>query len=140
MSVFKYVIHGNQYEVSIDRVQGNRASVTVNGSTFEVDIVREERTPPKITRMKAVPGAAPQPERLKPQGLLGDVKSPLPGLVRQLPIKLGDAVKAGQPVCIVEAMKMENELYAPFAGKVIEILVQPGQQVLEGDVLVRIGD
>lgn len=140
MSTFKYKIHGNTYEVTVDRVQGNQVAVTVNGSTFDVEIERGEPGVPKITRLKSVPGAAPQPERLKPQGILGDVKSPLPGVVRGIPVKVGDMVKAGQTVIVIEAMKMENELGAPFAGKVTEIRVQSGQQVLEGDLLVRIGD
>jgi len=139
MSVFKYVIHGNTYEVSIDSFRGDKAEVTVNGVTYEVGIVREAQRPPKLERTKAVPGAAPQPQRMKPQGILGTVTTPLPGTVLKIAVREGDTVEAGQCVCIVEAMKMENEIYAPLGGTVKKIAAREGQSVLEGELLLEIG-
>ena len=138
MSKFKYTINGNTYEVAIERYLGDVAEVTVNGVTYEVGILREERRPPRLDRTKAVAGGAPQPERMRPQGILGEVRAPLPGVVVAVPVKPDDTVAQGQCLCVVEAMKMENEVYAPLAGKVAEVRVQAGQNVLEGDLLVRV--
>lgn len=137
MHAFKYTIGGNQYEVVIESFEGSTARVTVNGVTLDVEVEREKKAV-KIDRPKVVVGAGPQPERLKPQGAPGDVKSPLPGVIQAVRVKEGDTVKAGQCVAILEAMKMENEIAALSDGKVEKIHVSPGQNVLEGAVIVTI--
>lgn len=137
MHAFKYTIGGNQYEVVIESFEGSTARVTVNGMTLDVEVEREKKTV-KIDRPKVVVGAGPQPERVKPQGSPGDVKSPLPGVIQSVRVKEGDTVKAGQCVAILEAMKMENEIAALTDGTVEKIHVTQGQNVLEGASIVTI--
>ena len=67
------------------------------------------------------------------------VKAPLPGLILDIKVKVGDAVKAGDVVLIMEAMKMENEIRAHVPGTISQVLVQSGASVNEGDPLVDIG-
>lgn len=138
MNQFKYTINGNTYDVSIDRFEGDVADVVVNGTTYRVEIEREVRET-KVVRKKVVTGQGPQPARMKPAGGMGDVKAPLPGVIKEVHVKEGDEVKQGQCVLILEAMKMENEVYAPIAGKITKVQVAAAQSVLEGDVLVSIG-
>jgi biotin carboxyl carrier protein len=66
------------------------------------------------------------------------VKAPMPGLVLRLEVAVGDAVRAGQGVVVLEAMKMENELKAPVAGRVAGIHAQAGQAVDKGAALVEV--
>jgi biotin carboxyl carrier protein len=65
------------------------------------------------------------------------VRAPMPGLIVRVEVELGDAVRAGQPVIAMEAMKMENELKAESAGVVARVLVAAGQAVQKGDVLME---
>ena len=67
------------------------------------------------------------------------IKSPLPGKVTHVAVAVGDRVKRGDTVVVIEAMKMENEFKAAAPGTVTEVRVQPGQAVNPGDVLVLIG-
>jgi biotin carboxyl carrier protein len=67
------------------------------------------------------------------------IKAPLPGKVTHVAVAVGDRVKRGDTVVVIEAMKMENEFKAQAAGVVAEIRVRPGQPVNAGDVLVVIG-
>lgn len=138
MNTFKYTIGGNAYEVAIESFEGNTARVTVNGVTLDVDVHRERKQATRIERPKVVVGGGPQPERVKPQGAVGAVKSPLPGLIQAVQVKEGDSVKAGQCLAILEAMKMENEIAAVIDGTVEKLHVSKGQNVLEGDILVTI--
>lgn len=70
----------------------------------------------------------------------GVVKAPMPGMVVRVAVAVGDRVQAGQGLVVLEAMKMENELKAPAAGVVQEVLARPGTAVEKGAVLVRIGE
>ena len=63
------------------------------------------------------------------------VRAPMPGLVIETPVAVGDPVAAGGPVAIVEAMKMQMEVPSPSAGRVDEVRVRPGQEVAGGQVL-----
>jgi propionyl-CoA carboxylase alpha chain len=67
------------------------------------------------------------------------VKAPMPGILVSLPISVGDQVKLGQPLLVIEAMKMENVLKAPAKGSVMEIFVQPGDTLMRDQILVKLG-
>lgn len=138
MNTFKYTIGGNTYEVSIESFEGNLARVSVNGTTLDVEVHREQKQATKIDRPKVVAGAGPQPSRVKPQGSMGDVKSPLPGIIQGIRVKEGETVKAGQCLVILEAMKMENEIAATTDGVVEKLHVSQGQSILEGDIVATI--
>ncbi|NTU85028.1 MAG: acetyl-CoA carboxylase biotin carboxyl carrier protein subunit [Chloroflexales bacterium] len=68
----------------------------------------------------------------------GRLKAPIPGLISRVLIELGQTVEAGQPVLVLEAMKMENEVVAPRSGTVISLNARPGQTVLLHEMLAEI--
>jgi biotin carboxyl carrier protein len=67
------------------------------------------------------------------------ITAPMPGHILGVPVKPGDAVEVGDTLVVMEAMKMENEIKAHVAGKVVEVKVAKGQDVGVGEVLVVIG-
>jgi len=138
MKKFNFTIQGNKYEVEIISVEENIAEVEVNGATYkvEVDKVIQATKTPKLVRAKAEPTIQ---EPTKASGSKGGViKSPLPGVVLGIFVKVGDTVKTGQKIMLLEAMKMENNLDSDKDGKVKAILVNQGDAVMEGDVLIEI--
>jgi glutaconyl-CoA/methylmalonyl-CoA decarboxylase subunit gamma len=140
MSRFKFLIHGNPYEVSIENFENNVATLTVNGVTYDVEVVREKKPTVKIERAKVVPGAGAQPERMKPAPAIGEIRSPLPGVIKQIVVREGQPVRQGESLVILEAMKMDNEIYANRDGRVVRVMVGVGESVLEGQPLVTIGE
>ncbi len=72
-------------------------------------------------------------------GKLGDLKSPMPGLVIKILVKEGDEIKKGDSLIVLEAMKMENMLKAQGDGIVKAIKVQPGNAVVKGEILISFG-
>lgn len=143
MKEYKYRINGNLYAVKIGDIDNNIAKVEVNGVPYKVQI---EKTEKPVTIVSAPrPSAAPRTETgakviAKPQVATGSVqvKAPLPGVVLQIPVKVGDTVKASDTVVVLEAMKMENAIHAGHDGKVVSIVVNPGDSVLEGAVLITL--
>ena len=106
--------------------------VIANGVEYEVliELVGEDEETPK---------AAQPEEKSQPAAGLTRVKAPLAGTVTAVNVKLGDAVKKGQVMMILEAMKMENEILAPCDGTVKCEPTPKGKQVEAGDALVDIG-
>lgn len=140
MKEYKYTINGNKYEVVIGEITDNIANVTVNGEEYKVEMEREEKKAekPKVVRpvVAAQPAAAPAGNaKAYAQNA---VKSPLPGVITEIKVAVGDEVAAGDAVVVLEAMKMANNLEAEKGGKVTAICVQEGQSVMEGDTLVVI--
>ncbi len=98
---------------------------------------------------KQVKAAVPPPAASKPAAPKatvsatgaggGAIKAPMPGLILGIKVQVGDVVKAGQVVAVMEAMKMENDLPSTLDGTVKEICVQKGAQVSTGDVLIVVG-
>ncbi|OFX74595.1 MAG: acetyl-CoA carboxylase biotin carboxyl carrier protein subunit [Bacteroidetes bacterium GWE2_29_8] len=146
MKKFKFNIHGNQYEVQIVNIEDNIAEVEVNGTSYqvEVDSSLQQTKTPKLVRTLAVPSTDSVPSTQKtsnpesPKGV-GYIKTPLPGVLLDIFVRVGDVVKTGQKLAILEAMKMENNIDSDKDGKITEIRVQRGDSVLEGDVLFVIG-
>lgn len=137
MKEFKYTINGNKYEVAVGNVQDNNVEITVNGETYNVELepkpVKKERVKVQapVTKRPAVAPVAGAPV------VGGDpLKSPLPGTIKDICVAVGDEVKEGQTVVVLEAMKMANNLEAERDGKVASINVAIGDTVMEGTVLV----
>lgn len=143
MKTYKFKINGNDYEVMVNSVEGNTADVTVNGTGYKVEMENAPAAP--AAAPKSEPAAAPAPVAAAPAapaakaaGEGQTVTSPLPGVIIEVSVKEGQAVKAGQKVAVIEAMKMENEIQAPADGTVTAILVGKGDSVLEGAPVVKI--
>jgi len=147
MKKFKFKINGNQYDAKVLSVDDNIAEIEINGTKYsvEVDKTMQPVKTPKLVRSVAVPSTDIVPSTAKtsspsaPKGA-GTIKSPLPGVVLELFVKVGDMVKIGQRVLILEAMKMENNIEADKAGKIVSIAKNKGDAVMEGDVLIVIGE
>ncbi len=144
MKEYKYTINGNKYDVSIGEIADNVATVTVNGETYKVEMEEEpkpEKPKVKVVPPPAKPSADADTTASSPakHNLQDAVKAPLPGVITEITVAIGDEVKAGDTVVVLEAMKMANNLDTEKSGKVTAIFVQPGQSVMEGDPLVAIG-
>ncbi len=147
MKRFKFTIHGNEYDTEILSIEDNTAEVTVNGTTYSVEIGQEYKLlkTPKLVRSVAVPSTDSHPSVSKtaspsgPKGT-GSIKSPLPGVILELYVREGDSVKIGQKLLMLEAMKMENNITADKEGRIVSLKVGKGDSVMEGDILIVIGE
>lgn len=147
MKRFKLNIQGNSYDVNIKNIEDNIVDVDVNGVVYKVELeqkIQQTKTP-KLVRSFVSPSTESDSAIVKtsnpltPKGA-GLIKSPLPGTILSVIVKEGDRVKIGDKLLILEAMKMENNVNSDKEGKVVQIKVRPGDSVLEGDVLLQIGD
>lgn len=131
MKQYKYTINGAQFDVTIDSIVGSKAKVEVNGIPFEVEMQGSslvEEALPTVTTDGAAPAAAPAapaaaeapaaPAAKSGPGAGAPVKAPLPGVVTKILVSEGQAVKKGETVLVLEAMKMENNITAEADGTV----------------------
>ena len=146
MKQYRFKINGNQYNVDINSVEGNIASVSVNGTSYQVELEDAPAAPVQAVPVQPsviVPAAAPVQAApvAKPaaSGAGKPITSPLPGVIIAVKVNVGDSVKAGQEVAVLEAMKMENSIEAAQDGTVTAIHVAKGDSILEGAVIVTIG-
>ena len=151
MRTYSYNVNGAQYDVTIESIQGQVAKVNVNGVAFDVEMlgapIPEGDLPaaapaaaPAATT--AAPAAAPATPAAAPaKGAAGagtPVKAPLPGVVTKVLVANGQAVKKGDTVVVLEAMKMENNITAECDGTVSGVCCAAGDSVMEGTTLVTI--
>lgn len=141
MKEYKYKINGNPYTVTVGDIDNNEVTVEVNGTPYTVEL--EKAAAPKIRPVvrpsaPAAPAAPATPVKPVARPSVGGngIKSPLPGVILDLKVKEGDAVKRGQTLLILEAMKMENDIKADHDGVVKSILVSKGESILEGTDLI----
>ena len=143
MKSFKYTINGSVYKVHINSVEENIAEVEVNGTPYKVAMEKPAKkqvvTLKRPVQAPTTSSGAPVVSRPASSSTPGAVKSPLPGVILEIKCKVGDSIKRGQALLVLEAMKMENNIPADRDGKIIEIIVNKGDSVLEGADLVVIG-
>ena len=155
MNKYQYKVQGVDYDVEIEEVEGNVAKVNVNGIRFDVELkqpinptsslkkVRIEA--PKPVARPAIPTAAPAAPAAAPAapaapaGAGSPIKAPLPGTIIEVKVNVGDTVKQGDCVLVLEAMKMQNNIESEYEGTVTSITVKQGETVMEGTVLLTIG-
>ncbi|MCD8282088.1 MAG: biotin/lipoyl-binding protein [Prevotella sp.] len=138
MSRFKYKIEGREYDVEITEAADNVVNVVVNGESFAVET--ERKAEPE--RRKPVLG---QPETESADAVAATaanvntndaLRAPLPGIITEIKVAVGDEVNAGDTLVVLEAMKMANNLDAEKSGKVTAICVKVGESVMEDAPLV----
>lgn len=143
MKQYKYKINGNPFEVTINEVdENNIATVEVNGTSYEVELEKPVVEEKVIVRPVAAAAAPAATASAAPAAaVVGGhaIKCPLPGIILDIKVNVGDAVKKGQTVILLEAMKMENNISADKDGVIAAINVAKGDSVMEGTDLVIIG-
>jgi biotin carboxyl carrier protein len=148
MAKYQYKVKGVDYEVEIQNVDGNLATVTVNGTPIEVEMthpIKNHETNKHVT-VKAPMPVAPAPvaapavtQEVETSTSGSKVMSPLPGTITEIKVNVGDSVKEGDVVIVLEAMKMQNNIESDYSGTVTSILVNKGDAVMEGAALLTIG-
>lgn len=160
MGKYNFRINGHDYQVDVNSVEGGIADVTVNGTDYKVELADAVPAPaqqavrpapqtvstgaPAVTPQTTAPATqaaqtAQTATSSAPQGKGEVVTAPLPGVILDIKVKVGDVVKAGQTVAVLEAMKMENEIEATASGTVTAVNAGKGDSVLEGAAIITIG-
>ncbi|MBE6303169.1 MAG: acetyl-CoA carboxylase biotin carboxyl carrier protein subunit [Bacteroidales bacterium] len=145
MKEYKYKINGENYNVTINEVNDTTAQVEVNGVAYNVEWEKPEAPKPVViskpvasaAKPAAAPTAAPAPIATNAAGGYA-IKTPLPGVIIDIKVNVGDTVAKGQTVAILEAMKMENNINSDRDGKVASIAVSKGETVADGAVLITL--
>ena len=153
MAEYRYRINGHTYNIEIGAENGGTIEVSVNGKVYTVErqeiSTTADMAPNSISVHKtaallkgtARPASTPNVQPTSPSALDANtaaVTAPLPGTIISIKVKPGDKVTANQTVAVLEAMKMENEIEAGYAGTVSEVKVAERDTVLEGAVLITI--
>lgn len=148
MKEYKYRINGIKFTVGVGDITDNEVTVEVNGTPYKVELDKavssSKPSKPALSqsgktesvKMATAPTA---PVKVAPvsSGVASAVKSPLPGTIMSFTVKEGDTVKAGDTVCVLEAMKMENDVHCTQGGTVKKILVNVGDAVADGaDIMI----
>ena len=111
-------------------------TITVNGTAYEVTV---EENGNAAAPVAAAPKAAAPAPKAAPAAGAQSVTAPMPGTILDIKVAVGDTVKSGQAICVLEAMKMENDVNAPCDGKVLSVNTTKGSAVETGAVLAVIG-
>lgn len=143
MKEYRFKINGKDYKVAINGIEGKNANVTVNDVPYQVELDEAQAAAAPAPAAAPVQAAAPvapaaAPAAPKASGAGAKVNSPMEGNVVDVCVKAGDAVKSGQKLVVIEAMKMEVEISATADGTVSEILVHKGDHLVEGQPVATI--
>lgn len=120
MKRYNITVNGKAYVVAVEEVGGSAAAAPVAAA------------PVAAAPAAPAPAAAPVADGTK-------VTAPMPGTILDIKVAVGDTVKSGQAICVLEAMKMENDVNAPCDGKVLSVNTTKGSAVETGAVLAVIG-
>ena len=142
MEKFIFTINGNKYDTEILEINDDKAQIQVNGITYnvEIDNTKKKVTSPvaRVARPAAAQTSTATQTIVKPRAAANDnaITAPLPGVILDVKVNVGDTVTAGQHLLTLEAMKMENKIDSPKDGVVKSIAKHKGDSVMEGDALI----
>ena len=136
----KVIVNGKPYLVEIEDNGSADTAVTVNGVAYSVNLEAADGL-----EVPAVPAATTPPAPAEKTHTTarsanagsGMLSAPMPGVILDIAVKAGDAVKRGDLLCALEAMKMKNAIRAPREAVIASVEVQDGQKVAYGDVLIK---
>ncbi len=117
------------HQVEVLKRSGNTVSIQLDGEEYTLEWIRAKKADTRVPVSPSSSAGAKNPDGIYP---------PMPGKITEVHVVVNDAVQEGDTLCILEAMKMFNELKAPKSGKVMEVNVEPGMSVVPSDLLILI--
>ena len=140
MRSFKFKVNGNEYNADIKAVQDSQLTIEINGVSYDVDIEKKEKKTPILSVSKVLSSSIETNKKTSKPGDVqpNSIKAPIPGTILKINYNVGDTVKLGDTVIILEAMKMLNNIVSEINGIIAEVLVSPGDEVGVGDPLISV--
>lgn len=152
MRRYQLTVNGKSYTVVVTETGSDRFIVQIDGREFEVQLTESGEVSEPVPRLAPLsvvsplapnaltPPPAPPAPSIPPPTTVSDqlIRAPMPGTILQIVVTPGTRVKRGQPVIVLEAMKMNNSIGAPRDGVISAILVKTGQSVGYGEPLAQI--
>jgi biotin carboxyl carrier protein len=155
MRRYQIEIQNKQYTIDVEDVDANNFRVVLDNQTYEVnlsaaeDLAEAEITPAIVPAgQRQVASITTESKASEPAPRIAthasaqvpvsraNLTAPMPGTILELQVKVGDKVKRGQTIAILEAMKMKNAIKSPQDGVISQVVAEPGKPVRHGDVLV----
>ena len=138
MKNFKFKIHDNNYNVKILSHEGNKIELEVNGTSYSVKMQEEIKKIKTPTLVRSASKRPSEPLKVNPSSSKTQIVAPIPGVVLSLEVKVGDTIKVGDRLVVLEAMKMENNIVSEKAGTITAVNVSVGQQVLQNEIMIEL--
>lgn len=138
MKTYKFKVNENGYTVNIKSQEDNIINLEVNGTNYEVvmkEDIKKTKTP---TLVRAASKRPAEPLKVNPKSSKTRIVAPIPGVVLSIDVKVGDTLKVGDRMLVLEAMKMENNIVCEKAGTITAINITTGQQVLQDEVMIEL--
>ncbi len=139
MKNFRFRIQDNNYNVKILSHEGNDIELEVNGTTYSVKMKEEIKKAKTPTLVRAASKRPSEPLKVNPSSSKTKIVAPIPGVVLSIDVKVGDTIKVGDRLLVLEAMKMENNITSEKAGTITALNVSVGQQVLQNEIMIELG-
>lgn len=138
MKNFKFRVNSNDYKVNIKSHEGNVIDLEVNGTAYSVQMKEEIKKTKTPTLVRAASKRPAEPLKVNPSSSKSKIVAPIPGTVLSIDVKVGDTLKVGDRMLVLEAMKMENNIVCEKAGTITGIKIAVGQQVLQDEVMIEL--
>jgi len=138
MKNFKFKIKGNNYNVKILSHEGNEIQLEVNGTSYSAEMKEEIKKVKTPTLVRAASKRPSEPLKVNPSSSKTKIVAPIPGVVLSLDVKVGDTIKVGDRLLVLEAMKMENNIVSEKTGTITALNVAVGQQVLQNETMIEL--
>ena len=139
MKNFKFRIHENNYIVKIISHEEDIIELEVNGTSYSVKMKEGMVTTPKTPTMVLAKSRKPiEPFKVNPGSAKTKIVAPIPGIILSIDVKVGNTIKVGDRLLVLEAMKMENNITSEQSGVVSAVTVKVGQQVLQSELMIEL--
>lgn len=138
MKTYKFKVNENGYTVNIKSQEDNIINLEVNGTSYDVVLKQEIKKTKTPTLVRAASKRPAEPLKVNPKSSKTRIVAPIPGVVMSIEVKVGDTLKVGDRMLVLEAMKMENNIVCEKAGTITAINITAGQQVLQDELMIEL--
>ena len=138
MKSYKFKVNENGYTVNIKSHEDNIIKLEVNGTTYDVVMDKEIKKTKTPTLVRSASKRPTEPLKVNPKSQVTRIVAPIPGVVLSIDVKVGDTLKVGDRMLVLEAMKMENNIVCEKAGTITSLKISVGQQVLQDELLIEL--